>query len=46
MGIDINVAKYFSHETYIPEIEGIVPFAFHNYGGPGHINYNYPRFKK
>jgi hypothetical protein len=26
---DIDVAKYFSHETNIPEIQGIVPFAFH-----------------
>lgn len=26
---DIDVAKYFSHETPIPEIEGIEPFAFH-----------------
>jgi len=27
---DINIAKYFSHETLIPEIIGIKPFAFHN----------------
>lgn len=27
---DINVAKYFSHETLIPETVGIKPFAFHN----------------
>ena len=27
---DINIAKYFSHETLIPEIMGIKPFAFHN----------------
>ena len=26
---DINVAKYFSHENQIPEIQGIAPFAFH-----------------
>ena len=26
---DIDVAKYFSHETPIPEIQGITPFAFH-----------------
>ena len=41
---DINIAKYFSHETMIPEIEGIKPFAFHNYGEPNHINFNYPKF--
>lgn len=27
---DLDVAKYFSHETMIPELNGIVPFAFHN----------------
>ncbi len=27
---NIDVAKYFSHETPIPEIDGITPFAFHN----------------
>jgi hypothetical protein len=27
---DIDVAKYFSHETNVPEIQGITPFAFHN----------------
>lgn len=37
---DINVAKYFSHEIPIPEIEGIEPFAFHNYIG---LNTRYPR---
>jgi glycosyltransferase involved in cell wall biosynthesis len=26
---DIDIAKYFSHETPIPETEGIKPFAFH-----------------
>lgn len=26
---DINVAKYFSHETELPETFGIIPFAFH-----------------
>jgi hypothetical protein len=30
---DIDVAKYFSHETTIPEIEGITPFAFHGRKG-------------
>ena len=37
----IGVAKYFSHETMIPEIEGINPFAFHNYNGN---NIKYPKF--
>ena len=40
----LDVAKYFSHETEIPELSSIKPFAFHNYGYPGHMNYNYPRF--
>lgn len=26
---DIDVAKYFSHETPLPETQGIAPFAFH-----------------
>lgn len=30
---DLDVAKYFSHETRIPEIEGITPFAFHGKKG-------------
>lgn len=38
---DINIAKYFSHETMIPEIVGITPFAFHKWNG---TNINYPRF--
>jgi hypothetical protein len=38
---DIDVAKYFSHEQPIPEIENIKPFAFHNYLGN---NINYPKF--
>lgn len=38
---DIEVAKYFSHETMIPEIEGIKPFAFHRYFG---TNSKYPKF--
>lgn len=25
----LDVAKYFSHESQIPEIEGIIPFGFH-----------------
>lgn len=40
---DINIAKYFSHETMIPEIEGIKPFAFHRYNGNNII---YPKYKK
>ncbi len=38
----MEVAKYFSHETMIPEIEGITPFAFHKWAG---TNAGYPRFK-
>jgi hypothetical protein len=38
---DIDVAKYFSHESMIPEIKGIKPFAFHNYLG---TNQTYPKF--
>jgi hypothetical protein len=38
---DIEIAKYFSHESMIPEIKGINPFAFHNYNG---TNINYPKF--
>jgi len=38
---DIEIAKYFSHEHYIPEIENIKPFAFHNYEG---LNKYYPKF--
>jgi hypothetical protein len=38
---DIDVAKYFSHEAMIPEIQGIRPFAFHNYQGS---NNQYPKF--
>ena len=40
---DIEVAKYFSHETPIPEIQGIKPFAFHRYSGSNNI---YPNFSK
>jgi hypothetical protein len=40
---DIDVAKYFSHETMIPEIEGIKPFAFHRHYGTNNI---YPNFGK
>lgn len=38
---DIDVAKYFSHETMVSEIVGIKPFAFHKWCGS---NSNYPRF--
>lgn len=38
----IEVAKYYSHETMIPEIEGITPFAFHKWAG---TNADYPKFK-
>jgi len=38
---DIDIAKYFSHEAMIPEIQGITPFAFHNYWG---TNQKYPKF--
>jgi hypothetical protein len=38
---DINVAKYFSHETMIPEVQGIKPFAFHKHKGTNSI---YPNF--
>ena len=27
---DIEIAKYFSHENMLPELENIIPFAFHN----------------
>ena len=37
----IEVARYFSHETPIPEIEGIKPFAFHKWDGSNAL---YPRF--
>ena len=30
---DFDVAKYFSHEEYLPEYENIEPFCFHNFGG-------------
>lgn len=37
----LDVAKYFSHEFPIPEIEGIRPFAFHKWQGS---NKDYPCF--
>ena len=38
---NIDVAKYFSHEVMIPEIEGIKPFAFHRHFGS---NAQHPNF--
>ena len=38
---DIDIAKYFGHETMIPEIVGIKPFCFHKHAGTNNI---YPRF--
>ena len=40
---DIEVAKYFSHETMIPEIGDIEPFAFHKYHGTNNKYPNYGR---
>lgn len=40
---NIDVAKYFSHETMIPEISGIKPFAFHRHYG---TNSAYPNYGK
>lgn len=40
---DLDVAKYFSHETMIPEIQGIKPFAFHRHFGTNSIYPNYGR---
>jgi glycosyltransferase involved in cell wall biosynthesis len=37
----INLAKHFSHESMIPEVKGIKPFAFHKWAGS---NRNYPKF--
>lgn len=38
---DLEIAKYFSHEVYLDEFEGIEPFCFHNYIGK---NKKYPKF--
>ena len=40
---NIDIAKYFSHESMIPEIEGITPFAFHRHYG---TNSQYPNYGK
>ena len=37
----LDVAKYFSHETMIPEIQDIKPFAFHRHYGTNNIYPNY-----
>ena len=37
----LEVAKYFSHETMIPEVRNIMPFAFHKWAGSNQI---YPKF--
>lgn len=37
----LEIAKYFSHETMIPEIRGIKPFAFHKWAGS---NRKFPRY--
>jgi hypothetical protein len=39
----LDVAKYYSHEKMIPEVEGITPFAFHKWEG---TNAEYPNFIK
>lgn len=38
----LEVAKYFSHETPLPETKGIIPFAFHRHQGE---NKKYPNFE-
>lgn len=38
---DIDIAKYFSHETPMEILDGIEPFCFHNYLGK---NKTYPKF--
>ena len=39
----LEVAKHFSHETMIPEVQGIRPFAFHRHYGS---NSGYPNYGK
>ena len=39
----LDVAKYYSHEKMIPEVQGITPFAFHKWEG---TNAQYPNFIK
>lgn len=38
---DLDIAKYWGHETMIPEIVGIKPFCFHRHHGSNSI---YPKF--
>jgi hypothetical protein len=38
----LEVAKYFAHESMIPEIKGLTPFAFHRHEGS---NSKYPNFE-
>lgn len=37
----LEIAKHFSHESMIPELRDIKPFAFHKWAGSNHV---YPRF--
>lgn len=37
----LNIAKYFAHESMIPEVQNIKPFAFHKWEGANSI---YPKF--
>ena len=37
----LEVARYFGHETMLPETEGIRPFVFHKWAG---TNAEYPKF--
>lgn len=39
----LEVARYFGHESMLPETEGIVPFAFHKWQG---TNAAYPDFRR
>jgi hypothetical protein len=43
---DIEVAKYFSHETMIPEIKGIKPFVFHKFFGTNSVYKNFIPLQK
>ena len=38
---NIDVAKHFSHESMIPEVAGIKPFAFHRHFGTNSVYPNY-----
>lgn len=38
---EYEIAKYFSHETYFEDLDGIEPFCFHNYKNK---NKKYPKF--